>query len=309
MKDYLVSVIIPTYKRDIYLDRAIVSVIEQTYDNIEIVIVDDNKTDSYEQVQVQKICKKYKDKVNITYISTSGHVGGGKARNLGCAIAKGDYFAFLDDDDVFLPGKIEMQLNFCVENELDMAFQDVIWKNDREEIVEYRRFDYITDFSNANLLREHLLHNIAPTSIYFIRREAFQKTKGFGDLRVGQDIYLMFECINKGFRIGYMPGVYVHQYLHKGERISLGQNKIDGENWWYREKQQYLSVLNKSEKRFFKFRHYMILLFASIRSSFYLRAIKYGFIALCVSPFLCIKEGFKYFREKAVNRKKGVASL
>lgn len=304
MKDYLVSVIIPTYKRDIYLDRAIASVIGQTYNNIEIIIVDDNENGSQEQLQVQNIYGKYKDKANIKYAVTDGHVGGGKARNIGCAYAEGQFLAFLDDDDVFLPEKVEKQLNFCIENNLDMAFQDVIWKNEKEEMVEYRKFDYITDFSNENLLREHLLHNIAPTSIYFIRKEAFQRTKGFGDLRVGQDIYLMFECINKGFRIAYMPGVYVHQYLHKGERISLGQNKIDGENWWYKEKQQYLSVLNKSEKRFFRFRHYMILLFACARSAFYIKAVKYGLIAFVVSPFLCLKEGFKYFREKIVNRKR-----
>lgn len=306
MKDYLVSVIIPTYKRNTYLDRAIVSVIRQTYNNIEIIIVDDNESGSYEQAQVQKIYGKYKKEANIKYVATDGHVGGGKARNIGCAYAKGDFLSFLDDDDVFLSEKVEKQLNFCVENELDMAFQDVIWKNDKEEIVEYRKFDYITDFSNENLLREHLLHNIAPTSIYFIRKEAFQRTNGFGDLRVGQDIYLMFECINRGFKIAYMPGAYVHQYLHKGERVSLGQNKIDGENWWYKEKQQYLSVLNKSERRFFKFRHYMILLFACIRSAFYIKAVKYGLIAFGVSPVLCIEEGFKYFREKIVSRKRGI---
>lgn len=301
-KNPLVSVIIPTYKRDGSLIKAIESVINQTYKNLEIIIVDDNEKDSNEEKTVKNICESYSNSIKIVYHKTDGCVGGGRARNEGCAVATGEYFAFLDDDDIYLPEKIEKQLRFTIDNGYDMTFQDIIWRNEKEEIVEYRRFDYIRDFTNENLLKEHLMHNIAPTSIYFLSAEAFRGTKGFGDLKVGQDIYLMFDCINNGYKIGYLPGAYVNQYLHRGERISTGKKKIEGENWWYEEKQKYIHVLNRREKRFFKFRHYMILMFACIRSGYIVDVFRYGFIAFLTSPKDSIVEGYKYMSDKIKNK-------
>lgn len=293
-----VSVIIPTYGRNDFLKRAIDSVVAQTYKNIEIIVINDNQPSSDVYRDVIRICEHYINKANIRLLKTNGREGGGCARNIGCQNATGEYLAFLDDDDIYLPNKIEKQLEFTVNNELDMSFQDIIWLDENEKIVEYRKFDYIKDFSNENLLKEHLLHNIAPTSIYFIKTSVFRQTKGFGNLKVGQDIYLMFECILGDFKIGYMPGAYVCQYLHTGKRLSIGRNKIEGENWWYKEKKQYLYVLNKKEKQFFRFRHYIILLFACIRSHFWVEAIKYGIIAFLSSPKDAFIEGYKYLSEK-----------
>ncbi len=292
-----ISVIIPTYNRIEPLKRAVKSVAGQTYKDFEIVVVDDNKDKSVSDA-VAGICNEFQQAINIRLCRTTGGIGGGKARNLGCRNATGDYLAFLDDDDIYMPDKLEKQLGFTMDNDLDMSFQDVIWLNEKDEVVEYRSFSYIEDCSNDNLLKQHLLHNIAPTSIYFIKREKFLETDGFGDVPVGQDIYLMFSCIEQGFKIGYMQGAYVRQYLHKGDRLSKGTKKIAGENWWYKEKQKYLYVLNRKEKRFFKFRHYMILLFACLRSGYYFRALYYGTVGFLVSPVYSFNEGYKYFAGK-----------
>ena len=303
----LVSVIMPTYKRTDYLKRAIDSIVSQTYRNIELVIADDNVSESEEHLTVLEICNNYKSSINVQYVWTGGHVGGGVARNIACSHATGKYLCFLDDDDVYLPDKVRVQLEFMVKNNLDMSFMDVTWLNEKDEIVEIRSFDYITDCSNESLLKEHLLHNIAPTSIYMIKRESFNKTKGFGDLKVGQDIYLMFQCINLGMKIAYMPGSYVNQYLHSGERISIGRNKIEGENWWYKEKQKYISVLDKKQIAFFRFRHYIILFFACLRSNFYFRALQYGIIAFFCSPKDSIIEGKKYLKGKKTDNHNAIS--
>lgn len=299
-----VTVIIPTYGRNAYLKRAIDSVVAQTYKNIEIIVINDNPVSSAVYGDVVEICEYYTNKANIRLVKTKGREGGGCARNIGCQNATGEYLAFLDDDDVYLPNKIEKQLEFTINNGLDMSFQDIVWLNEKEEIVEYRKFSYIKDFSNENLLKEHLLHNIAPTSIYFIKTSLFRQTKGFGNLKVGQDIYLMFECILNDFKIGYMQGAYVNQYLHTGKRISTGRNKIEGENWWYKEKQQYLYILNKKEKRFFRFRHYIILFFACIRSHFWTEALKYGVFAFFNSPQDSFVEAYKYLSGKKSHKKR-----
>jgi len=107
----LVSVVITTYNRETYLDSAIQSVVNQTYKNIEIIVVDDGSKVNY----AEKICSKYpKCKYHF---KTNG--GLSSARNYGVSVAKGDFIAFLDDDDLFLPQKIEIQIDI-LQKKLDV---------------------------------------------------------------------------------------------------------------------------------------------------------------------------------------------
>lgn len=110
-----VSVIIPTYNRFKYLLNAIKSVKNQTYSNIEIIVVNDCSTE--EQYYTFDFKKQFGDNfymINLPKNSRQifGKVcGGGNSRNIGMMIASGDYIAFLDDDDYFLPTKIEKQIS------------------------------------------------------------------------------------------------------------------------------------------------------------------------------------------------------
>ena len=106
MKNEMVSVIIPTHNRSNTLERAIKSVISQTYPEIEIIIVDDNANNEEERQKVKKIVENYN---NINLIQNKVNLGGGQSRNEGIKAAKGKYVAFLDDDDEFFPQKIEKQ--------------------------------------------------------------------------------------------------------------------------------------------------------------------------------------------------------
>lgn len=105
----LVSVIIPTYKRNDYLKRAIASVLFQTYNKIEIIIVDDNiKNDEYSK-KVQKIIDFFKSD-KIIYVNPKNHKNGSFARNQGLKFANGQYVAFLDDDDYWDKDKLKKQV-------------------------------------------------------------------------------------------------------------------------------------------------------------------------------------------------------
>ena len=108
----LVSVIIPTYKRLGMLGRAIDSVLNQTYNNIEIIIVDDNNEDSEYRKETERFMKKYDDNIEIKYVKHKQNKNGAAARNTGINNANGVYIAFLDDDDEFSPKKIELQIIF-----------------------------------------------------------------------------------------------------------------------------------------------------------------------------------------------------
>ena len=98
----LVSIIIPTYKRANYLERAIESVIRQSYRNIEIIVVDDNDSGSKYREENIKIMSKYEGCKNIKYLKHRKNKNGAAARNTGIAAAAGEYLTFLDDDDFFL---------------------------------------------------------------------------------------------------------------------------------------------------------------------------------------------------------------
>jgi glycosyltransferase involved in cell wall biosynthesis len=100
----MVSVIIPTYNRAGFISDAVQSVINQTYKNIEIIVVDDGSTDS-----TKSSVEPFRDKIH--YIVTENK-GQAHARNTGMKAATGHYIAFLDSDDTYLPYKLELQVSF-----------------------------------------------------------------------------------------------------------------------------------------------------------------------------------------------------
>jgi len=103
-----ISVIIPTYNREISLERAIDSVLEQTYRNFELIVIDDGSTDN-----TVSIIRKFRKR--IRYYSRL-HGGVSSARNLGLEKSEGTWVAFLDSDDYWLPRKLERQMQCLTEN-------------------------------------------------------------------------------------------------------------------------------------------------------------------------------------------------
>jgi len=99
-----VSVIIPTYNRAKFIPAAIQSVLDQTYTNLEIIVVDDGSTDD-----TQHVLEPFKDKIRCLATENRGPA---HARNIGMKAALGKYIAFLDSDDLYLPGKLEIQVAF-----------------------------------------------------------------------------------------------------------------------------------------------------------------------------------------------------
>ena len=105
----LVSVVIPSYKRADLLAKAIETTLAQTYGHLELLVVDDNvKGDAYSR-KLHEIIGSFKDK-RLYLIEQEKHVNGAAARNAGIRAAKGEYIAFLDDDDYWEPQKLERQV-------------------------------------------------------------------------------------------------------------------------------------------------------------------------------------------------------
>jgi teichuronic acid biosynthesis glycosyltransferase TuaG len=109
MENGLVSVIIPTYNVETYIEETIDSVINQTYKNWELIIVDDHSKDT--TVELIKNKQKIDNRI-VLFECTENFGGPAKPRNIGLGLAKGEFISFLDGDDLWLPSKLEIQIAF-----------------------------------------------------------------------------------------------------------------------------------------------------------------------------------------------------
>ena len=102
-----ISVIIPTYNRGNLIGDSIKSVLNQTYENLEVIVVDDGSTDNTKE-EIDKI-----EDERVKYIKLMKNSGGSNARNIGIQNANGKYISFQDSDDIYYPKKLEIQYKKC----------------------------------------------------------------------------------------------------------------------------------------------------------------------------------------------------
>ncbi|MCZ6672971.1 MAG: glycosyltransferase family 2 protein [Verrucomicrobia bacterium] len=176
-----VSVIIPTYKRAHMVARAINSVLAQTFADFELLVIDDCSEDNTEEV-----VKGIED-ARIRYLPRSVNQGASAARNTGIHAARGEYFAFLDSDDQWIPTKLETQLK---------VFQDTDWPNLGIVMCGYISQDEegteeaLPSARGGNLYEAFLLHQIGcvTASVILTRRSAWSQPLLFDeDLACGED--------------------------------------------------------------------------------------------------------------------------
>lgn len=165
-----VSVIIPTYNRPELVKKAVASVLRQTYQDFEIIIVDDGMKE-----RAKKSIEEIHDP-RILYIQNEKSLGGGGARNVGIKAARGEYVAFLDDDDEWLPEKLETQMNAFEKSSSDVGFCFSAVLNvfdDKEENTSVE--EGIKDYSEISFVR----FKGFMTSSLVIRRKIFNEVGGF----------------------------------------------------------------------------------------------------------------------------------
>ncbi len=206
-KKPLVSVIIPTYKRSDMLSRAINSVLNQDYQNVQVVIVDDNNPDTEWRKLTSHIMKSYVPDSRVKYICHEKNMNGSAARNTGIENSDGELLCFLDDDDWFLDTKVEKQSNF-LEKFKKYAACCCDYKKDGQAIILQNKEDYTKDI---------LLLNMTPqTSGIMFRREAITKLSGFDASYIRHQDY---ELLLRFFDSGYLMGK-VNEVLYIRERAN-----------------------------------------------------------------------------------------
>jgi len=212
----LISVIIPTFNRPKMLVRAIKSVNGQTYPNLEIIIVDDGSTSDIKSF-IEKECNI----IDLQVLRNTRRPGGAGSRNTGFYASKGEYIAFLDDDDEWLPQKISRQFDVFQKSTQKVGIictHDIRIYRDTK-IVHYR---YLEGNMYKALCRKHIAGN---TSNPLIKRSVLEKVGLFDeDMPAAQDTELWLR-IAKQFDFATVNEPLVLVYTHDSEQITKNLRK------------------------------------------------------------------------------------
>ena len=279
-----VSVIVPTYNRTTFISRALDSILAQDYPDIEIVVVDDNGIGTDNQLSTERTLKKYINNNQIIYLKNTNNVGGAIARNNGIIASSGDYITFLDDDDVYLPGKISVQVNAIEANNLDLCVMDGETYNNKGECLSHKIQPINNGMSKEQLLKAHITKHITGTNVFMYKREAIFEIGLFDQISAGQEFMLMLKSITNGLKIGVIHEVYVHFHMDGQQRISTNINKVEGLKNVYNEKKKYFGLLSHDEKAFVRSKHHGTLFYMYYINSFYGKAAVELVLAVLSSP-------------------------
>lgn len=175
----MVSVIIPTYNSAKYIRDAIDSVLQQTYSEFEILVIDDGSTDDTKTI----VTENYPQ---VTYYPVP-HKGVSTARNYGITNAKGEYVAFLDADDKWLPQKLELQLAcFKINNSLGMVFTEN-FSFDENGIIN-TKFYKRERLMCGDIVKNIFLKSYVGTSTVMVKKAVFSTVGLFKtNLTIGED--------------------------------------------------------------------------------------------------------------------------
>jgi len=220
MNEPKVTVVIPTYNRSDLLPRAIKSIQNQTYQNYELLVVDDASTDNTDELMEQFISDK------IKYIKLDENVGQCIARNKASEKATGEYIGFLDSDDEWLPEKIEKQIKLFQNSPVENVGAVYCGFIEKDEVLNK------TEVINRDNLRGHIydrfLSGFCPstTSMFLVKTEAFRKVNGFDEYLITFVDYDLWLRISKaGYGFDYVDEPLIVKYEHQGDQMAKNLDK------------------------------------------------------------------------------------
>ena len=233
-----VSVIIPTYNRAHLLRRAVQSVLNQSYKELEIIIVDDASIDTTPEL-VKGI-----DDERIVYLRHESNKGGSAARNTGIKHARGNYICFLDDDDFWLPKKLEKQHEMFEQSPDSVGILYCgcrIISEKQNKIIE----DVYPEFRGqvfSNLLSSCFI--CSPTVM--VRKTIIDETDGFDENLKSLQDWDMWLSLAKLCHADFVDEILAYYYIHSADRISFNiLSKIDGKKMFMEKWKDDLSIYPK----------------------------------------------------------------
>ena len=187
LSDVAVEIILPNYNSENYLTEAINSIINQTYKNWNLTIIDDNSN-----IETQKILKKYIDYPNIKIIWLKKNKKAGFCRNLAMRKSKLEYIAFIDSDDIWEKEKLFNQLNFMIKNEYYFTYTNYTSLNSEKK----NNLNEIKPKKNYNFDQFTKDTSIA-TSTMMVKKSLIGTTK-FSNTKICEDYFFKWSDLEKG---------------------------------------------------------------------------------------------------------------
>lgn len=204
MNNDLVSVVIATYNMGNYIESAIDSILKQSYQNFELIVVDDGSVDDTEQRMVA-----YGDNAKIKYIKQENQ-GQPKAKNRGLKETTGAYVAFCDADDLWAPNKLELQLPLFKDHpEVGVVYSEVSYIDDKGNPLDkeqpYERY-------SGNVTDKLILKNFIPFGTAIVKKQCFDEMGLFDEnlpMGIDWDLWLRFST---RYKIMYTPAkTYIYR--------------------------------------------------------------------------------------------------
>ena len=214
-----VSVIIPTYNRAHLIGRSIQSVLTQTYEDFELIIVDDGSTDNTEEIVMA-----FNDH-RISYLKQSSNRGVSAARNIGIKAARGSYIAFQDSDDEWLPQKLEKQVALFEEDkkgDLGLVLCETLGVSQHGELRVAPQIDKL----NCEQLISYLGAYGEGTQRFVLKRDITAPELYFDEhLKAWEEWDLMLR-VSRICRIDYVKEALVRHYYHGGPQLDNAPNRL-----------------------------------------------------------------------------------
>lgn len=259
----LISVLVPVYNTSKYLDRCMKSLLNQTYKDLEIVVINDGSTDD----SLSKL-EQYAKKDSRVKVYSYENAGISKTRNRALEQAHGEYITFVDSDDFIDHRMIEKLYQAAIKRDLDVVQCNFVM--DYGPIPFYRKPTFRKDFSTLEamkmLAKEFYLNNYPWGKLY--KRECFDGVHFPENMKGFEDTCTIFKAIAKAKRVGTIP----NRYYHYAQRFGSLTNCMSLETVYlmrraYQYQEQEFNKLFKGEKFSFDLQHYntdMVLIYTLI---------------------------------------------
>ncbi|MEH7180548.1 glycosyltransferase [Neobacillus vireti] len=266
----LVSIIVPVFNAEKYLERCIKSIIKQTYKQIEIILVNDGSTD-----RSKEICKYYEEALDSISFFTQKNSGPSVARNLGLEKAKGEFVSFIDADDYIEENMIEEMVKSILENKCDLVLCDhniikdnfIIKKSSlfseqgKKDVIELRKRLLTTDELNSPCDKLYKMSIINENSIRFPV-----------DIKYGEDTIFNLMYVDMAMKAYYINKQYYNYVSHQSSSSrKISHDHLDMYFKQYNIKQLYLEKWNMVNPLLLKG---IILLMLSNISAFIFLSVK-----------------------------------
>ncbi len=237
MSEILVSIIIPTFNRSQLLVRAITSVINQKYTNWELIIVDDGSTD-----ETKEVVEKFQEVNKISYFKIENS-GVSAARNYGIKLAIGEWVAFLDSDDEWLPNKLSLQIEEVLKNNFRLIHGNEIWIRNGKRVNQKK----IHEKSGGEIFKQCLHLCLISPSAVIMKKELLREHNGFSEEFVVCEDYDLWLRVTAKEKVGFINTPIINKYGgHEGQ---LSQQYFAMDYWRVKSMFQIRETLRRDDYR------------------------------------------------------------